>query len=359
MPALAAAAKDNLFGKTLSELDPIVEQAGLRPFAARQLARWLYGRNAERFEDMTNLPAGARRWLAERFEVRLQAPTAEAQSADGTRKYLFPAAGRFVEAAFIPEGRRATLCLSVQVGCKMGCLFCQTGRQGFQGNLSAGEILNQVASLPERERLTNLVYMGMGEPLDNLDNVLASLEILTSDWGYALSPARITVSTVGLLPAMLRFLSASRCHLAVSLHSPFEEERRRLMPVQNVYPLREVLEALRGALREHLAAGRRRVSFEYILFDGLNDTPRHARELARILRGIRGRINLIPFHPIPGSPLAPSGPERIQAFQELLKASGFITTLRKSRGLDIAAACGLLSTKKLLERERAKEPQEF
>jgi len=350
-----AAAKENLFGKTLSELDPIVEQAGLRPFAARQLAHWLYARNADRFETMLNLPSRARSWLGERYEIRLAAPSAEAQSADGTRKYLFPAAGRFVEAAFIPEARRATLCLSVQVGCKMGCLFCQTGRQGFQGNLSAGEILNQVVSLPERERLTNLVYMGMGEPLDNLENVLASLEILTSDYGYALSPGRITVSTVGLLPAMLRFLSASRCHLAVSLHSPFEEERRRLMPVQNVYPLSEVLRAL----RDQLPDGRRRVSFEYILFDGLNDTPRHARELVRLLQNIRCRINLIPFHPIPGSPLAPSRPERIQAFQRLLEGSGFITTLRKSRGLDIAAACGLLSTKKLLERERGLEPQEF
>ncbi len=177
--------------------------------------------------------------------------------------------------------------------------------------------------------------------------MLASLEILTSDWGYGYSPSRITVSTVGLLPAMLRFLEASRCHLAVSLHSPFEEERRRLMPVQNVYPLAEVLRALRGQLPD----GRRRVSFEYILFDQLNDTAAHARELARILRGLPCRINLIPFHPIPGSPLRPSPPERIQAFQDLLKGSGFITTLRKSRGLDIAAACGLLSTRQLLARE--------
>ena len=348
-------AKENLFGKTLSELDPIVERAGLRAFAARQLAHWLYARNADRFETMLNLPSRARSWLGERYEIRLETPSAEAQSADGTRKYLFPAAGRFVEAAYIPEDKRATLCLSVQVGCRMGCLFCQTGRQGFQGHLAAGEILNQVASLPERERLTNLVYMGMGEPLDNLESVLASLEVLTADWGYGFSPSRITVSTVGLLPALLRFLSVSRCHLAVSLHSPFEEERRRLMPVESVYPLREVLRAL----RERVPDGRRRVSFEYILFDGLNDTPRHARELSRVLQGIRGRINLIPFHPIPGSPLAPSPPERIQGFQERLKASGFITTLRKSRGLDIAAACGLLSTKKLLERERGPEPQEF
>jgi 23S rRNA (adenine2503-C2)-methyltransferase len=345
------AARRNLFGKTLPELGQVAAEAGLRPFAAQQLARWLYRREAVSFEAMLNLPARARSWLAERYEIGLQAPTAEAQSADGTRKYLFPAAGRFVEAAYIPEARRATLCLSVQVGCKMGCLFCQTGRQGFQGNLGPGEILNQIRSLPERGRLTNLVYMGMGEPLDNLASVLCSLEILTADWGYGFSPSRITVSTVGLLPAMLRFLEASRCHLAVSLHSPFEEERRRLMPVQNVYPLAEVLRALRA----QLPGGRRRVSFEYILFDGLNDSPRHARELARILQGLPCRINLIPFHPIPDSPLRPSAPERIQAFQDRLKASGFITTLRKSRGLDIAAACGLLSTRKLLEQRDKQE----
>jgi 23S rRNA (adenine2503-C2)-methyltransferase len=321
----------------------VAEEAGLPPYAARQIANWLYARHADSFEVMLNLPARGRAWLTEHYSIRIQAPAVEAQSADLTRKYLFPAAGRFVEAAFIPEGRRATLCLSVQVGCKMGCLFCQTGRQGFQGNLDAGEILNQVRSLPERERLSNLVYMGMGEPLDNLDNVLDSLEILTADYGYGFSPSRVTVSTVGLLPAMMRFLEASRCHLAVSLHSPFEEERRSLMPVENAYPLHEILRAL----RERPRGGRRRVSFEYILFDGLNDSARHARELARILQGIPCRVNLIPFHSIPGSPLRPSPLERIEAFQARLKASGYITTLRKSRGLDIAAACGLLSTQKL------------
>jgi 23S rRNA (adenine2503-C2)-methyltransferase len=335
--------KENLFGLPLSGLGRVAEEAGLPPYAAQQLAHWLYARHADSFEVMLNLPLRARAWLAEHYTIRVQAPVFEAQSADLTRKYLFPAADRFVEAAFIPEGRRATLCLSVQVGCKMGCLFCQTGRQGFQGNLDAGEILNQVRSLPERDRLTNLVYMGMGEPLDNLGNVLDSLEILTSEYGYGFSPSRITVSTVGLLPAMLRFLEASRCHLAVSLHSPFEEERRSLMPVQNAYPLHEIL----GALRERARSGRRRVSFEYIMFDGLNDSSRHARELVRILQGIPCRVNLIPFHPIPGSPLRPSPHERIEAFQARLKAGGYITTLRKSRGLDIAAACGLLSTQKL------------
>ena len=267
------------------------------------------------------------------------------ESADGTRKYLFAASnGRFVEAAWIPERARSTLCLSVQVGCKMGCLFCMTGKQGFQGHLSSGEILNQYRSLPEREKVTNIVFMGMGEPLDNLDNVLDSLEILCADYGFGLSPTRITVSTVGLVPAMRTFLAKSTCHLAVSLHTPFEEERRRLMPIENVYPLKDVLAELRTSRIE----GQRRVSFEYILFDGLNDTPRHARELARILDGIRCRVNLIPFHPIPGTPLAPSPPAVMLQFETLLRGKGILTTIRQSRGQDIEAACGLLSTRELV-----------
>ena len=202
-----------------------------------------------------------------------------------------------MDAAFIPDGERATLCLSGQVGCRMGCRFCMTGRQGFQGNLTAGEIVNQYRSLPERERITNIVYMGMGEPLDNLANVLASLDILTADWGYGLAPRRITVSTVGVLPALEEFLERSACHLAVSLHSPFDEERRRLMPVEGLHPLAAVLDTLRRVA----VPRRRRVSFEVIMFDGVNDTPRHAREMVRILDGIRCRVNLIPFHPVPGT----------------------------------------------------------
>ena len=249
-----------------------------------------------------------------------------------------------MEAAWIPEAHRSTLCLSVQVGCKMGCLFCMTGKQGFQGQLSAGEILNQYHSLPERAQVTNIVYMGMGEPLDNLASVMDSLEVLCADYGFGLSPTRITVSTVGLLPALRTFLEGSKCHLAISLHTPFVEERRRLMPVENVYPLSEVLEELRST---HLP-GQRRVSFEYILFDRLNDTPRHARELARILRGIRCRVNLITFHPIPGTPLAPSPRDTMLQFEAHLREHGIITTIRHSRGQDIAAACGMLSTRELL-----------
>jgi 23S rRNA (adenine2503-C2)-methyltransferase len=286
--------------------------------------------------------------LSERFTIDRSPPVKSTESSDGTKKYLFSASGGYVEAAWIPDRKRGTLCLSVQVGCKMGCLFCMTGKQGFQAHLSSGEILNQYGSLPERDRVTNIVYMGMGEPLDNLDNVLDSLDVLCSASGFGLSPTRITVSTIGLVPAMRTFLERSRCHLAVSLHSPFEEERRRLMPIENVYPLHEVLDELRASR----VGGQRRVSFEYILFDGLNDTPRHARELARILAGIRCRVNLIPFHPIPGTPLAPSPPAAMESFKTLLRGKGIMTTIRQSRGQDIDAACGMLSTRELV-RQRA------
>jgi 23S rRNA (adenine2503-C2)-methyltransferase len=344
--------KENLLGSMLSRLGEVAADAGLPEYAGRQLADWIYRKGVTRFDEMSNLPRAARGVLAERYCVELSPPVKVTESSDGTKKYLFAAgSGRYVEAAWIPEERRGTLCLSVQVGCKMGCLFCMTGRQGFQAHLTAGEILNQYLSLPERDRVTNIVYMGMGEPLDNLSNVLASLEILCSDYGFGLSPTRITVSTIGLVPAMRTFLDSTRCHLAVSLHTPFEEERRRLMPIENVHPLSEVL----AELRARMVRGPRRVSFEYIVFDGLNDTPRHARELARILDGIRCRVNLISFHAIPGTPLVPAPREKMEQFQELLRERGILTTIRQSRGQDIEAACGLLSTRELV---RAREDED-
>ena len=228
----------------------------------------------------------------------------------------------------------------------MGCLFCMTGKQGFQGNLSAGEILNQFRSLPDWKKLTNIVYMGMGEPLDNLAEVLKSLAILTSEWGFAMSPRRITVSTIGITPAMSEFLDRSEAHLAVSLHTPFESERQKLMPIQQVYPLSGILQQIKA-----FDFGRqRRVSFEYILFRGLNDSSRHVNELARILNGIRCRINLIRFHPIPGTPLEPPDESTIQSFSEQLIKKGITTTIRSSRGQDIDAACGLLSTRQLINQ---------
>jgi len=336
--------QDKLFGKTLEELQAISLDLGLPSFTGRQLCEWLYQKDATSFEQMTNLSKKARALFSDHYDLGLQDPEDEQESVDGTKKYLFSSGGgKFIETAYIPEGKRNTVCVSSQVGCKMGCLFCMTGKQGFQGNLSAGEILNQYRSLPERKLLTNIVYMGMGEPLDNLSEVLKSLEIFTSTWGFSLSPRRITVSTIGITPAMLEFLNRSEAHLALSLHSPFEEERRKLMPVQQVYPLKEVLKEIRS-----WDFGRqRRVSFEYILFKDYNDSAAHVNELSRILHGIRCRINLIRFHPIPDTPLESPDEFAIQEFKNKLNAKGITAIVRASRGQDIWAACGLLSTKRL------------
>lgn len=337
---------EKLFGKTLSELQTIVSELKLPGFTAGQIADWMYKKYITSFEEMTNISKKARKLLAEQYEFGLSAFEKEQISADGTKKYLFNTdVNKFIETAYIPDKDRHTVCVSTQVGCKMGCLFCMTGKQGFQGNLSAGEILNQLRSIKEWDKITNIVYMGMGEPLDNLEEVLKSLEILTSEWGFAMSPRRITVSTIGIIPAMKTFLEKSEAHLAVSLHSPFDSERKMLMPVQQVYPLDEVLTEIRS-----WDFGRqRRVSFEYIMFKDLNDTSFHVKELVKILDGVRCRINLIRFHPIPDTPLYSSPSQRITDFKEELNGKGILTTIRASRGEDIYAACGLLSTKNLVK----------
>jgi 23S rRNA (adenine2503-C2)-methyltransferase len=336
-----------LFGKTLEELKTVGQSLGLPSYTGNQLAEWLYKKEVCSFEEMTNLSMKARTMLQEKFHVGMVPPIDVQESVDGTRKYLFPALeGKYIETAYIPEKQRGTVCVSSQVGCKMGCLFCMTGKQGFQGNLSSGEILNQYRSIPEWKNITNIVYMGMGEPLDNISEVLKSLEVLTSEWGFGLSPRRITVSTIGITPAMLEFLNRSNAHLAVSLHTPFDEERRKLMPVQQVYPMKEVLKEIRS----WDFGKQRRVSFEYILFKDFNDSPAHVKELSRILHGIRCRINLIRFHPIPETPLESPDEETIIQFKERLNARGIVTTIRASRGQDIWAACGLLSTKRLAEK---------
>lgn len=342
--------KEKLFGKTLSELTVLVKELGLPAFTAKQLADWLYKKNITEVDEMTNLSKVARERLNEKFELGLTPYIKVQQSADGTKKYLFPTIDdKFIETAMIPDDDRKTVCVSSQVGCKMGCLFCMTAKQGFQGHLSVADILNQYRSLPEWPEITNLVYMGMGEPFDNFDNVLKSLEILTADWGFALSPKRITVSSVGLVPSLKRFLVESQCHLAISLHNPFDEERRQLMPVQHVYPIAEVLREIRA----HDFGRQRRVSFEYIMFDKVNDQPRHVKELTRLLSGLRCRMNLIRFHPIPGTPLQSSPEPVIEHFKEALNEKGILTTIRASRGQDIFAACGLLSTKELLKRQHS------
>jgi 23S rRNA (adenine2503-C2)-methyltransferase len=341
--------KDNLFGKTLSELQGICKLLGLPSYSAKQIAEWMYRKGIREIDDMSNLSVKNRSLIKESFNLGITAHSKVQESIDGTKKYLFPTkSGKFIEAAYIPETDRATLCVSSQIGCKMGCLFCMTGKQGFQGNLTAGEILNQVMSLPEREKLTNIVYMGMGEPLDNTDEVLKSLEIFTADWGFAMSPKRITVSTIGIIPSLKRFIEHSDCHLAISLHTPFDDERKKLMPVQNIYPIEDVI----NFVKQFDWAKQRRVSIEYIMFKGINDSARHVNQLARLLNGLKCRINLIRFHPIPDTPLESTEIADINIFREKLNAKGITATLRRSRGEDIYAACGLLSTKELLKKDK-------
>lgn len=338
--------RERLFGKTLEEIQLIVTELGLPRFIAKQIVHWLYQKDIGSINDMKNLSKKAKELLSEKYELGLYPPESFQESVDGTKKYLYTIGeNKFVEAAYIPDRDRATLCVSSQIGCKMGCLFCMTARQGFQGHLSSGEIVNQIHSLPEKEKLTNVVYMGMGEPFDNLDNVLKSIQILTEDWGYKWSPKRITVSTIGIIPALKRFLTESKAHLAISLHSPFEADRKKIMPIENVYPLPKLIEAV----REFDWRRQRRVSFEYIMFKGFNDSEAHIKELCRILDGIKCRINLLKFHPIPDSPLHSPNEQEITRFRDKLTAKGLITTIRASRGEDIFAACGLLSTKALVK----------
>ncbi len=333
--------KDNLFGITLPQLESLVDQHKWPKFATRQIAEWLYRHHVTDFSEMSNLSIKIRNELSASYALNCPAPAREQVSADGTKKYLFAYPGKgHIESAYIPEGKRHTLCVSSQVGCRMGCSFCMTARMGFKGNLSAGEILNQVRSIPERDLLTNIVFMGMGEPLDNLENVLQSLDVLTAEWGYGMSPRRITVSTIGLVPAMLEFLEKSRCNLAVSLHSPFDEERRSLIPMAKAHKLDDILDAIRQFPIEK----QRRVSFEYIVFKDLNHSHHHVKALSRALNGIRCRINLLSFHPIPGSPLNSPETTIIEDFRDALERKGIVTTIRKSRGQDIQAACGLLSS---------------
>jgi 23S rRNA (adenine2503-C2)-methyltransferase len=335
---------DNLFGKTLSELKLIAESLDLPGYTAGQISDWLYKKNISSIDEMTNLSKSARQALNDRYYIDISPPVKEEISRDGTRKYLFSVKeGKYIEAVYIPEQKRRTLCISTQIGCRMGCIFCITGKQGFQGNLDTGEILNQVKSREEDNSISNIVYMGMGEPLNNPDPVMKSLEILTSSYGYSMSPRRITVSTIGIMPALNRFIEKSECSLAISLQSPFADERRYLIPPEKKYPIKQIVETL----RKYNIRGQRRLSFEYIMFKQFNDTDAHVTELAILLKGIKCRINLIRFHSFEGCVLESSDEQTIRNFKDKLNRKGLFTTVRVSRGQDISAACGMLSTRAL------------
>ena len=348
--------KIKLLGKNLEELKRIVADEGLPGFTAKQIAQWLYVKKVRSIDDMTNLSKAARVSLSEKYEVGVTPYAGLQVSSDGTKKYLFPVkcshrrglnpvcseeeleAGA-IEAVMIPDDDRATLCVSSQSGCRMGCKFCMTGRQGFHGHLSAADIISQFIAVDESDRLTNTVFMGMGEPLDNYENVMRAIEILTADWGFGWSPKRITVSTIGVLPNLKRYLDECKCHLAVSLHDPFGPERLSMMPVQGAWPVQEVIDLI----KQYDFTGQRRVSFEYTMFSGFNDTKVHADALIRMLKGLECRMNLIRFHKIPDFPYDTSPGVIIENFKQRLSNAGITTTVRASRGEDILAACGMLA----------------
>ena len=335
---------NKLLGKTLEELQAIAQEIGLPRFAGKQLAEWLYVRRTVSIDEMTNISLKGREALKANYSVGRHKAVAEAVSEDGTKKYLFKVGEQYIESVYIPDNDRATLCVSTQAGCKMGCKFCMTGTLGFHGHLMAADILNQIFSIPDSDKLTNIVYMGEGEPMDNLDNVLRSLEVMTSAWGCGWSPKRITVSSVGINKGLKRYVEECDCHLAISLHNPFAIERQSVMPIEKVNHLSDVIDLL----KEYDWSHQRRVSFEYICWKGANDTIKHANELLRMLKGLDCRINLIRFHASPTSntqdTLAlPSSDERqMEWMRDYLTDHGITTTIRRSRGEDILAACGML-----------------
>lgn len=338
--------KQTLLGMTLAEIIESVAELNLPKFTAKQIADWIYLKRVKSIDEMTNISLKNREILAEKYDIGRSEPLDVKTSVDGTRKMLFrTAGGKFIETVTIPEEDRLTICVSSQVGCRMNCDFCMTGKQGFHDNLTAGEILNQVYSVPDSEQITNLVFMGMGEPLDNYKQVKKASELLMADYGLAWSPKRITLSSIGLASNLKRFLEESKCHLAISLHNPIPEQRLAIMPIEKSAPITSVIEMLRNYDWSH----QRRLSFEYIMFDGVNDSLLYARELIKLLAGLDCRINLIRFHVIPMSNLRPSTNENMVKFRDFLTAKGFISTIRASRGEDIFAACGMLSTAKIGE----------
>jgi len=330
-----------LLGLTVDEIKTILFAIKQPRYRADQIVQWIYKKNVTCIDQMTNLSKSLREELSSSYCIGLCDPSDVVESVDGTKKYLFETHDHhFIETAMIPDGNRKTLCLSTQVGCKRACSFCQTGRQGFVAQLSVADILNQYCACPERDEITNIVYMGMGEPFDNYDAVAKSIQILTADFGMAKSPSRITVSTVGIIPGIKKYLQTFKSHLAISLHSPFHEQRLKMVPVEKQYPISDVIQILRTCAVE----GQQRLTFEYAMLAGVNDTIDHARDVARLLSSLRCRVNLIPCNPLPDQSFKPSESVVIERFQDVLKSRGIITTIRKSKGTDIAAACGLLST---------------
>lgn len=342
--------KQPLIGMTLEELQNVACHGGMPKFVAKQLAEWIYSKGVTEFDEMINISKKNRQWLGDNYTVGREAPVKASKSQDGTVKYLFAVGdGRTVESVYIPDKERATLCVSSQSGCKMNCYFCATGKMGFRKQLTAAQIVNQILSVPPKpapgnppmQPLTNVVFMGMGEPLDNFKEVYKVIRILTEPWGLAWSPKRVTVSTVGKLPELKDLLDKTQVHVAVSVHTADTAQRESMMPAQKAFPITSVMKLLAAYDFSH----QRRLSLEYIMWRGVNDDIAHAEMLVRLIGNLECRVNLIRFHKIPGVELEPASEERMLMFRNFLNSKGVTATIRASRGEDIEAACGMLSTK--------------
>lgn len=345
----SARTRTNLFEFDRDGLADWLEARGESRFRAQQIMRWAYHQRVTAFEQMTNLSSKLRDGLSETAEFVVPAVNADFRSVDGTRKWLIGVDGQnAIETVFIPEPKRGTLCVSSQVGCALNCSFCATGAQGFNRNLSAGEIVAQVWIAADAlghvahkdRRITNIVLMGMGEPLLNFDNVVTAMRVMQDDLGFGLAGKRVTLSTAGLVPAIRRLANEADVSLAVSLHAPDDETRNTLVPLNRKYPLATLMAACRDYLE---GRPRARITFEYTLIDGVNDSPEQARALVKLLRRVPSKLNLIPFNPFPGSELRRSSPDAIRRFQQIVLDAGLVATLRRPRGEDIDAACGQLA----------------
>lgn len=349
METLSPTTKINLLGLDRKALQAYFVSVGEKPYRADQVLKWIHFNGVNDFQAMTNISKALRQTLSETAEIAVPQVIYENTASDGTHKWLLRLNdGNCIETVFIPEKTRGTLCISSQVGCILNCDFCSTGKQGFNRNLSTAEIISQlwiaIRKLSQNNGIhdhavTNVVMMGMGEPLLNFDNVVPALDLMLDDFAYGLSKRRVTVSTAGVVPAMLQLRAATDVALAVSLHAPNDELRNKIVPLNKKYPLKELMAVCREYFKEDK---RRSITMEYVMLDGVNDTPQHARQLIKILDGVRAKMNLIPFNPFPHTSYQRSKPEAIDQFRDILMKAGLNTTIRRTRGDNIDAACGQL-----------------
>ncbi len=332
----------NIYGKTITELEEFVVQNKYPKYVAQQIANWMYQKKVLDFFKMNNISNKIRKELSQIASIDVHQPVKQKKSKDGTIKFLFQYPDKaLIETVYIPDNDRHTLCISTQVGCKYNCEFCMTGKAGFTRNLSVGEIINQYHNIPQQEKITNIVYMGMGEPLDNYENLIKSLEIFNSKYGFNIGNKRITISTIGILPQLENLIKIGKFRLALSLHFAISDVRKQFMPVQKVHNIKKVLDTI----KKYKFSADKRFSIEYIVFKGINDRDEDIAQIVKLLHGVKCRVNLLHFHDIPNTKLQSVSHQQMELFKNKLIKKGIQATIRKSRGQDIEAACGLLSGK--------------